>query len=413
MALRPEISLGVRTADVGQAFNNALLNVQRFQNIQQTGREAPLRNRLLEAQAGGAEAKRTQQEQLNRFQSVAFGATEILPDLQSGNAAGAMAKLQARRQQLISQGKPTETTDAGIALLGQEGGLQQLLGDTTKIISAAQQQGILKAPADSQRGKFIGTPSRVERDGQSFLSGIVQQPDGSFGLQEVPIGGEFVSPLGETAAEQERRVIREAGGKTTATLEAEKQLKPEVEGAVTAAKEAAKTKEKVGSAEKVGAAQQRINFLATTGNLEAADINLLKKTSRSRKKGLERAIGFRDALQSGLRTSGVGRRALDFLPIGVWTDQGSFDEIFNAFAEVAAREKLKASGELRPTDADVQGMKAAMFGVGRSEEANIVLLNDFIEEQEGLEKRLSAGPSSKPAAQPQVIRFDAQGNIIQ
>ena len=54
---------------------------------------------------------------------------------------------------------------------------------------------------------------------------------------------------------------------------------------------------------------------------------------------------------------------------------------FNAFSEVAARQQLKASGETRPTDADVQGMKQAMFGIGRDEKVNVQLLEDFIADQ--------------------------------
>ena len=146
MAIDPRISLGVQVPDIGAAFSNALQNVERFQGIGQRRDEAPLRNRLLEAQAGQAEAGQAQQEQLNRFQSVAFGATEIIPDLKAGNASGALSKLQSRRQRLIEQGKPTETTDEAIATLGQEGGVQQLLNKSNQIVQVAQQQGILKAP---------------------------------------------------------------------------------------------------------------------------------------------------------------------------------------------------------------------------------------------------------------------------
>jgi hypothetical protein len=95
---------------------------------------------------------------------------------------------------------------------------------------------------------------------------------------------------------------------------------------------------------------------------------------------MKKAIKFRDALKSGQAFSGAGRKAAQFIP-GVFTSQGQFDEEFNAFSEVAARQQLKASGETRPTDADVQGMKQAMFGVGRDEQVNVQLLNDFIVDQ--------------------------------
>ena len=116
MAIDPRISLATQ-GNIGNTFQNALLNVQGVENLQQTRAEAPLRSRLLEAQVGGAEASATQQAQTNRFQSIAFGASEILPDLRSGNFEGAMQKLQTRRTQNIQQGLDNIETDNAIALL--------------------------------------------------------------------------------------------------------------------------------------------------------------------------------------------------------------------------------------------------------------------------------------------------------
>lgn len=106
----------------------------------------------------------------------------------------------------------------------------------------------------------------------------------------------------------------------------------------------------------------------------------LSGTSSGRNSAVKKATKFKMALEKGEVHSGAGRKGLSFVP-GVFTSQGQFDEEFNAFAEVAARQTLKASGETRPTDADVQGMKQAMFGIGRDETVNIQLLSDFIKDQ--------------------------------
>tara|TARA_R110002012_G_scaffold234053_2_gene407595 strand:- start:5561 stop:6667 length:1107 start_codon:yes stop_codon:yes gene_type:complete len=106
----------------------------------------------------------------------------------------------------------------------------------------------------------------------------------------------------------------------------------------------------------------------------------LSGTSSGRNSAVKKATKFKLALEKGEVHSGAGRKGLSFVP-GVFTSQGQFDEEFNAFAEVAARQTLKASGETRPTDADVQGMKQAMFGIGRDESVNIQLLTDFIKDQ--------------------------------
>ena len=109
-------------------------------------------------------------------------------------------------------------------------------------------------------------------------------------------------------------------------------------------------------------------------------LSSLSSTSSGRKSAMNKAYKFKMALESGDVGSGASRSAAGFVP-GVFTSQAQFDEEFNAFSEVAARQQLKASGELRPTDADVQGMKNAMFGIGRDEKVNIQLLGDFINNQ--------------------------------
>jgi hypothetical protein len=78
---------------------------------------------------------------------------------------------------------------------------------------------------------------------------------------------------------------------------------------------------------------------------------------------------------------------MGYLP-GVFTDQGQFDQELNSFADTAARQSLKAEGETRPTDADVEGKKSSLFGVGRDEATNINLLTNFIKMNEDLDAEL-------------------------
>lgn len=109
-------------------------------------------------------------------------------------------------------------------------------------------------------------------------------------------------------------------------------------------------------------------------------LGTLSGTSSGRVSSIKKAAKFMLALEKGEASSGASRKGASFIP-GVFTSQGQFDEEFNAFSEVAARQQLKASGETRPTDADVQGMKQAMFGIGRDKTVNIQLLSDFITDQ--------------------------------
>lgn len=110
-------------------------------------------------------------------------------------------------------------------------------------------------------------------------------------------------------------------------------------------------------------------------------LNALRTSRSGRLQSIKKASKFLDLFKNRNMKSGAGRTASKYVP-GAYTDQGKLDEEFNAFSEVAARQALKASGELRPTDADVEGMKRAMFGIGRDESVNIILLEDYLEQQE-------------------------------
>lgn len=163
-----------------------------------------------------------------------------------------------------------------------------------------------------------------------------------------------------------------------------------------AAKIEAETKKLIAETEKIRRlakapiAERKLNEdEKATVKINAKRIGELSQNQRSRELSIIKAKGFLKSLKSGEASSGTTRTALSFIP-GSFTKQSEFDQKFNAFAEVAARQKLKASGELRPTDQDVEGMKRAIFGVGRDEAVNIDLLSEFILEQEASNDELLA-----------------------
>lgn len=63
------------------------------------------------------------------------------------------------------------------------------------------------------------------------------------------------------------------------------------------------------------------------------------------------------------------------------TEESTYKQRLDALAEKAARAQLKANGEVRPTDADVEGMKRAMFNMGNTEAANVKKLRDYIKQE--------------------------------
>lgn len=123
---------------------------------------------------------------------------------------------------------------------------------------------------------------------------------------------------------------------------------------------------------------------------EGENLNMLNDLSGNapnRQLDIDKAKYLLEQLDSEKMKSGTSTALIDMLIPGKWNEQGRFNEEFDAFAERAARQQLKASGDLRPTDADVKGMKESMFGVGRSEETNIQLLKEYIASQEAIENQ--------------------------
>lgn len=141
----------------------------------------------------------------------------------------------------------------------------------------------------------------------------------------------------------------------------------------------------------------------------SARLSSLNDSAANRNMSIDKAQYFLDKFESGEMLSGRAREALNIegpfgLKLPVFTQQGRDDELLDSFAEVAARAKLKALGEIRPTDADVKGMKASMFGIGRDEETNIQLLTEFIAE--------SKAGNAEHAALKEASRANTLGTFI-
>ena len=142
--------IGVRNnAPALNMFQNTLSQVQN-RNIQQQQADQsaalqPFRQQLLEQQVAQGQQQQTQGRQQQILKSVndfALGNRSLIQDAQStGDFTGLRNAMLQRREQLIQQGLPTETTDEGIALIdaGQGGQVISALGDSVNLFN--QQQG--------------------------------------------------------------------------------------------------------------------------------------------------------------------------------------------------------------------------------------------------------------------------------
>lgn len=98
---------------------------------------------------------------------------------------------------------------------------------------------------------------------------------------------------------------------------------------------------------------------------------------------IDKGVKLLKAFNSGAK-SGTTRGILNALP-GQFTDQAAFDQELDSYAEQAARAALKAAGEIRPTDADVEGAKKSLFGVAKGEQVNKNLITEYLKTQIAVE----------------------------
>lgn len=235
MALDPRISLAARAPDVEAAFSNALLNVQRLEGIRQGREEQPLRNRLLEAQVGQTEAGTQETQQLNRIRSIAVGAAELLPAIQSGNVDAVRSQLQQRRSQLLNQQLPTNDTDEALALIDQPGGLEQLGQISQQAIQMGRQFGVVESPAgqisSAEQRAFEANIADLSPEEQDIARRV------KLGLSPRAVGSgkitTAVTPgLAEQVAESEGQI---AGAKEGEKLKKQLKFLPKIRAAVKAA----------------------------------------------------------------------------------------------------------------------------------------------------------------------------------
>ena len=137
----------------------------------------------------------------------------------------------------------------------------------------------------------------------------------------------------------------------------------------------------------------------TLGTIYAKKYDLLKSSASARKENYASAQRILEKIKKKDLPTGLYRGLLyKVLPT---SDQQELD----ALAEFAARERLKASGEIKPTDADVEGAKRALFGSNLTEEFNRRSLERLLREIESQQHEFdfisdyfSEIPQANPAA---------------
>jgi len=357
MPLNSQIPLMTHGVDASGAISAGANQANQLMRFAEEKKQAPIRNRLLDLQVGNAEGVSRQQQ----GREAVLDAVPINASLQRKDNAGALALIDQRIQKLTSQGRdPSDSIAFRERLINNP---DQAALEIADIISMGQQTGILKAPQN--QGFTLGQgQQRYDAAGNLIASGADKDPQG------------FTLGEGQQRFNANNILVASGGAKTPTN-----QKTTDIKNFDFAKEQGFEGSFNDFMKQGKGASKAEEEELKATVKANVERLSDLKKTKKTRDSSIVKARRFLRAFESGDAESGTTRTVAGFLP-GVFTDQAQFDQELDAFAEVAAREKLKAVGEIRPTDADVEGMKRALFGVGRDEKVNIQLLREFISEQE-------------------------------
>lgn len=246
--LDTNIPLLARSGDPVAAANQAVQFGSMLDQLRTTREQAPIRQQLLQQQqeAGQLANQRQQQaiqaaDQDRVLTSVAQGAQEILPSINSGDFTGAVDKLKARREKLVSEGV-TDLSDTDVAIQALESGdaqqIQRIKTDANTAINIAQTRGLLNVAG--------GVAERFSPTTENLPGGITVQTTSTGKKRVTDAGGtvlkgeDAVNAINDAEELKSQRQIDVAGGRREAVLKQDIALGGEAAGTKKAAEAAIK-----------------------------------------------------------------------------------------------------------------------------------------------------------------------------
>lgn len=193
MALDPRLILQNDPGQFQRSFGNALLNLERVNQMRQQQQQAPLQNQLLQAQVQQQQTAATQQQRNAQLKGVAQSALQVLPALQRGDTASALAAIQS---------SPLPEQDKAEALEQLRTNPQALMQEMTDTISTAERLGVIEQdPLLRQTASQFGSSLTLE-DEQGNLFTQTQRRSPSTGVIESvvqPLAGGPAQPQGKVS----------------------------------------------------------------------------------------------------------------------------------------------------------------------------------------------------------------------
>ena len=411
MALDSRISMMGQAPNVGQAINifeNALMNSQTRDIRQQQFDQQALINPLQVQQAqqsvdaGAAQAVDVaNQRKLKSINDFKIANQSLINDaVNTGDATQLQSAMVKRREQLVQQGLPTDETDEALVMLGQ-GNIQGVisgLNDSVKLFN--QQQG------NVQQTRV--TSSKILDDGTT--------------VQSLSTGGtNVISPSGQVLEGSERTDA------LNSALQAKVQQKESIAKAVSGVKiDEVVTLETESAQIAQDIAAKKVTIDETKfKNKERRDQVINAKNAR--RKEADSAITQIDGLLEDDRFSKAFGKVVTTTP-ELLRPQESIDAIadvnqIKGLITLESRQKLKGQGTITDSEQKILAQSATVLDNplisderARKELRKIKRVFEDSSDRNQLKRetkdRIEA-EASQPENKNQVIRFDAQGNIIQ
>lgn len=404
MAIRPEISLNLDSVNVSpaiNAFENAMLNAQTRGLRQQQSELGKIQlqqaqdNKRLSDDAlvvQGVRPLLSQAMETGDPTAVKVYLTKTLTDIQARNAQGANID-------------PTRVKGALDAI--NEGKLEQVLTGGDNLVQMARDRGLLGGGQNQQANSQFGSQQTFKDSKGNLFFGTTKRNPNTGAVESVlaPVSGgnvqpegqiELVSRLGETSAEKQESIVDTEAAKTTA-----KAIATRNQGYISSGIEAA---------DSVNNIKRSLELL---DSVETGGFDNLKLRA-SQLFGIEGA-------DEGELSARLGISVLSQLkPI--------FGAAFTAaegerLERISARFGANAGTNKRLlNDALTVAERAARRGLSAAEKSGDEFtaneIRTVLDSFQGLADEAPQSPSVSPASptdgqQNTVIRFDAQGNMIQ
>ena len=404
MAIDPRITSGIRVPDAGNVIAKFNQNMQNNAEQKRIAELHPLRVQQAEqaVDAGAAQAAdAAEQRKLKSINDFAIGNQSLITSaVSTGDSTQLKGALVKRREQLVQQGLPTDETDEAIIMLGQ--------GNLEGVVSSMRDSVNLYNQSTGNAQQTRVTSSKILDDGTT--------------VQSLSTGGtNIISPSGEVLEGAERTDA------LNSALQSKVQQKSDIAQATSDVKIAEVVTLETESAQiSQDIAAKKVTIDETKfKNAEKRDQVINAKNAR--RKEADSAMLQIDGLLEGDRFSKAFGKVVTTTPELLRT-QDSIDAIadvnqIKGLITLESRQKLKGQGTITDSEQKILAQSATVLDNplisderARKELRKIKRVFEDSSDRNQLKRetkdRIEA-EAAQPETQNQVIRFDAQGNIIQ